>query len=227
MPLPNNEPTLCALCENKPGTEKYTRSGRTEWVCATCFDRWSVQDALEDRLLHIIALERQEQYDEALACLDTILESNRYRDHDGWLANSVALHRTSILFNAGRYVEAEQAYREWAQIGFIDIWRRQLHGLGLAKTLDALGRDREAVVVLESALGHEEPKDLPLALTVLAELVRISLKLALPIDSKWLKIAEAVAECYAVDMPIRDSPGEAILALEELTRGRQPKRTDE
>ena len=227
MQLPKNESPLCAHCQKKPAVKRYTRKTFSQMVCATCFDRWSVQEVLEDEMLHILDLEHAKKYDEALACLDAILEANRDRDHDGWLANSVALSRSSILFDAGRYAEAEQAYSEWAQIGFIDLWRRQMHALGLAKTLEALGRDREAVAVLENVLGHEEPKDLPLALTVLIELVRISDKLDLPVDSKWLRIAEAAAGCYGVDLPARDSPGEAIVALGEVTRGRQPKRPSE
>ncbi len=227
MEVPEERVAICSNCDEEQAVKRYTQGGLDERVCERCFDRLTVQDLLEETLTKVLALERDNRYDEALACLDTILESNRYRDHDGWLANSVALHRTSVLFDAGRYMDAEQAYGEWAQIGFIDIWRRQLHALGLAKTLEALGREREAVPVLESALGHEEPKDLPLALTVLTELVRISDRLALPIDSKWLRIAEAVAECYSVDMPARDSLGESILALEEVTRGMQPMRTNE
>lgn len=227
MQSPNDEPPLCALCQKKPAVEKYTCKTLDEMVCATCFDRWSVQEVLEGEMLQILDLERARKHDEAIARLDTILGANRDRDHDGWLANSVALGRSSILFDAGRYAEAEQAYREWAQVGFIDLWRRQMHALGLAKTLEALGRDREAMAVLANVLGHEERKDLPLALTVLSELARISDKLDLSVDPKWLRIAEAAAGCYGVELPARDSPCDAILALEEATRGRQPKRPNE
>ena len=93
--------------------------------------------------------------------------------------------------------------------------------------MEALGRDREAVPVLENVLGREDRDDLPLALTVLTELVRISDKLALPVDSKWLRIAEAAAGSYGVDMPEHDSPGQAILALQEAVEGKQPKRPSE
>jgi len=99
-----------------------------------------------------------------------------------------------------------------------------MHALGLAKTLEALGRDREAVPALENVLGHEDSDDLPLALTVLTELVRISDKLALPVDAKWLRIAEAVASHNGVEMPTDASPAKAILVLQETVRGEQPKR---
>lgn len=224
MQPPSDELPLCSLCGKKPATEKYALSGHPEMVCASCLERRQVRDALEDELLHIMALERRKQYDEALACLAAILEANRHRDHDGWLARSVAHDRAVLLFEAGRYAEALQAHDAWAELGFEDVSERWMHSDGKARTLEALGRDREAVAVLEDALGYQDPKYLPSALWVLTALARISEKVGQPVDSKWLKIAEAVADRYGIDMPVRDSPGEAILALGEATRGRQPKR---
>jgi hypothetical protein len=59
------------------------------------------------------------------------------------------------------------------------------------------------------------------------ELVRLSDKAGQAVDPRWLSVAKAVAECYGVDMPVRDSPGEAILALAAITEKVQPKRPDE
>jgi tetratricopeptide (TPR) repeat protein len=227
MQLPSDELPLCTLCGKKPATEKYMLSGHAEMVCAACLERRQVRDALEDKLLHILALERRKQYDEALACLDTILEANRDRDHDGWLARSIAHDRAVILFEAGRYAEALQAYDAWAELGFEDVSQRWMHADGTARTLEAFGRDREAVAALEDALGYEDPKYLPSVLGVLTELVRFSEKLALPVDPKWLRIAEAVAKRYGVDMPVHDSPGQAILTLAETVRSMVPKRPSE
>src|SRR4051812_45842887 len=106
MLRPDDEAPLCTLCGKNPATETYILSGDAEAVCAACLERRQVRDALEDQTLHITALERRKQYDEALACLDAILEANRHRDHDGWLARSVAHDRALILFEAGRYAEA-------------------------------------------------------------------------------------------------------------------------
>ncbi|MEZ4298898.1 MAG: hypothetical protein R3B70_28370 [Polyangiaceae bacterium] len=223
----NDEQPLCTLCQERPATDKYMLSGRTKMVCATCVERWNVQEAYESKLLHIGTLERHAQYDEALACLDAILEANRDRDHDRWLARSVADHRVLILLDAGRYAEAEEACKAWAQLGFADVSQRWMQALGTARTLEALGRDREAVAALEDALGYEDPKYLPSILGVLTELVRLSEKVGQAFDSKWLRTAEAVAERYGVDMPARSSPSEAILALEETTRGKQPRRLSE
>lgn len=129
-----------------------------------------------------------------------------------------------ILFNAARYPEAERAFRAWAELGFDDVSQRWMHADGTARTLEALGRDREAVAVLEEALGHQDPKYLPSAIWVLTGLARLSEKVGQPVDSKWLRIAEAIAERYGVEMPVRDSPGQAIFALDEALQGKQPKR---
>lgn len=227
MQFPNDETLLCVLCRERPATDEYTISGHTKMVCATCLERWNVRAAYEDELLHLTALERRGQYDEALACLDAIMEANRDRDHDGWLARSIADHRVLILLDAGRYAEAEEACKAWALLGFADVSQRWMHALGAAHALEALSRDREALVALEDALGHEDPKYLPSVLGVLTELVRLSEKVGQPVDPKWRRIAEAVAERYGVDMPARSSLSGAILALEEVTRGKQPKRPSE
>lgn len=77
--------------------------------------------------------------------------------------------------------------------------------------------------ILEAVLGDEEPKDLSLALTVLTELIRISEKLGVPFNPKWLPIAEALANEEGVEMPSAPSPAAAILALEEALRALPPE----
>ncbi len=223
-PDASDESPICGYCEQKPAVRQFTRKAYCKMVCATCFDRLSVQEALETKILDIESLESRGQYDEALAYLDAILQANRDRDHDGWLARSVAHHRAIIFLEAGRYVEAEQVHHAWAQLGFGDVSERWMHADGTARTLEALGRDQEALVVIEEALAYQDPKFLPSATWMLAALIHFSNKLGKPVDAKWLKLAEAVAERYGVEMPVRNSPGEAVLALVELTRGKQPKR---
>lgn len=223
MQLPPNESQLCWFCKKRPATEKYIHKTTNELVCATCLDRLAVQDALEDRFIHIIELEKNEQYDEALACLDEVLEANRHRDHDKWLARSIANHRALVLFEAGRYADGEKACEAWAQLGFDDVGDRWAHGFELARTLDALGRTREALAALEDALTYRDPKDLPGARGPLALLAELSDKLGQPVDPKWRSLAEALAKRYRTELPVADSLGKAILELAEITRGKQPK----
>jgi len=228
MQFPNDEPQPCGFCKERPATERYTRAGRTEMVCATCLDRLAVQDALEDRLRHIYDdLASRERYDEALACLDEILEANRHRDHDLWLARSIAMHRSGILFRAGRYAEAEKACEAWAQLGFQDVWRRWMHGFETARTLDALGRPREALAALENALSHQEPREIPSAGYMLAALAELSEKLGQPVDPKWRGLVEAWAKHHGVEMPVDDSLGKAILELDKVIRPQQPGLEDD
>jgi len=221
MRLPNDEPPRCARCETKPGVKEYTLQGVTEMVCATCFDRRSVEDALEAELLHMYELGSVGKFDEAMACADAVLAANRHRDHDGWLARSVAAHHVLLLLDARRYPEALQASHALADLGFADAWERWMHALGKAHALEPLGRDREAMAALEDALGYEDEKQLPSVLGVLTELARLSEKLSETVDRKWLRIAEAVAKRHGVEMPMDDSPAKAILALEEIVQSRQ------
>src|SRR4051812_44474314 len=98
----------CESC-GKPSVEAYTFGKATWMVCAACLERMKLQGALDSQLLHIYKLCSARQYDEALACLDEIWRANRDRDHDRRLARSVAVQRSGILFEAGRYAEDEQA----------------------------------------------------------------------------------------------------------------------
>ena len=229
MQFPNDQPQPCWLCKERTATVKYThRSGTlTEMVCATCLDRLEVEEVLEYKIIDITELERREQYDEALACLEEILEANRHRDHDKWLVRTIARHRWSILFDAGRDAEAEKASEAWAQLGFADVWDRWMHGDATAQTLDALGRPGEALAVLEDALSYRDPKHLPSARILLATLAEISEKLGQPVDPKWRRLAQEVAECYGVEMPKHESLGKAILELAETIRKKERMRRGE
>jgi len=128
-----------------------------------------------------------------------------------------------ILADAGRYIEAEHACEAWAQLGFTTVWERWEYGIITAQTLDALGRPREALAVLEDALGHRDPYLLSVG-EKLAALVELSEKLGQPVDPKWQSLAEAVAEAYGIEMPARDSLEQRMLALGEMTREMLPKR---
>jgi tetratricopeptide (TPR) repeat protein len=223
MQSSNDESALCSFCKQRPATEEYTHAGDTEKVCATCLDQEKARDALEERLLYIVQLEMNEQYDEALACLDEIEEANRHLDHHRWVARSIAMHRSSILFDAGRYEEVERACEAWAQLGFATVDHRWMHGFYTAQALEALGRPREALAALEEALSHRDRRFLPSARYVLVALVELCEKLGQAVDAKWLGLAEEIAGWYGIDVPVRDSVGEAILALDEITRSMEKK----
>jgi tetratricopeptide (TPR) repeat protein len=227
MQLPDESSLLCEHCEERPATAKYTRADISRMLCATCLDRMAVQDVLEDRILHIVELERHEQYDEALACLDEILEANRHRDHDKWLARSVAMHRANMLLDAGRYAEAEQACKAWAELGITDAGQRWMYGAVAADTLDALGRSREGLAVLEEALSHRDPKDVSSAWGYLEDLARLSEKLGQPVDPQWRSLAQETAERNGVEMPKDEPLGKALIELAEIVRKTPPKRREE
>jgi tetratricopeptide (TPR) repeat protein len=222
MQFPNDQPQSCWSCKKQPATAKYTLAGRTVMVCANCLDRLEVQEEYEYKARDIIhPLEENEQYDEALAWLDAFLEANRHRDHDKWLARSIASDRANILFDAGRYAEAEQACEAWAELGFADVGQRWLHRTVTALTLDALGRSREGLAVLEDALTHQDPKHLPTVRGYLEKLAEISEKRGQPVDPKWRSLAEEVAEWYGMEMPKHESLGKAILELAEAMRKKE------
>ena len=145
--------------------------------------------------------------------LDELLEAYHHRDHNGWLAQNIAHHRTMLLIDAGRYAEAEQAGKAWAELGFDWTFGRVCHGAAMAETLDALGRTREGLAVLEDALSAPDPKRVGIAWLYLEDLVGLSEKLGQPVDPKWRGLAEESAAANGVEMPQHESLGKAILEL--------------
>jgi tetratricopeptide (TPR) repeat protein len=170
---------------------------------------------LDDAIKQSLDLEERGQVDEALACLDAFLDANSDYDYGRRFARTVAHFRTMILVDAGRYVDAERACEAWAQLGFTRVSQRWAHGFETALTLDALGRTREALAVLEDALGHQNPYPFNAA-EKLVTLVELSEQLGQPIDPKWRSLAQDAAEFYGVEMPKHEALDKAILELDEI-----------
>ncbi|MDC0744670.1 hypothetical protein [Polyangium mundeleinium] len=227
MQPPSEITPLCTLCHKHRAIQRYTRGGFDEMLCASCLDRMAVQDASEDQLLHRLDLARRGQYDEALACLDAIWEANRHRDHTGWLARSVASERAHILYEAGRYEEALQACEAWALLGFENVTDRWFVGSTKASILQAIGRHREALEAFEEAFSHQDSRYASGIPYYLPRLVELSEKVGQPVDEKWRRVAEAGAEDFAVELPVRDSLGESMRALAAMTQGMPSKRERE
>jgi hypothetical protein len=129
-----------------------------------------------------------------------------------------------ILWEARRFTEAEAAFRHSMTLGFGDVSQRWLAAMGLASTLDALGRTEEGVAVLEEALFHEDRRFLPSARWALEDIARLSRKIQRPVDVRWLKVAADVAVHEGVALPAGDTPGEVILSLLQLLHTRRAAR---
>jgi Tetratrico peptide repeat len=208
----DSDPTTCELCR-APAVKRYVHPGWSAWVCARCADQCVARDAYEDELPRIWNLHLERRYDEELTILDAIYQANKHLDHNLWMTRGVAEHRADILRDARRFAEAEVAYRHSMALGFEDVSIRWLNAVGLAHTLDALGRTKEGAAVLEEALSHQERRFLPSAIGYLEDLVLLSNKIGRPVDARWLKLAAEVAELYGVALPPGDTPGEIILSL--------------
>ena len=79
---------------------------------------------MEWGMLDLLKSTTQERYDKILAWIDAFDEANRHRDHDGWMARSVASSRALFLWEAERYEESLIACDIVEQLGFEDAWCR-------------------------------------------------------------------------------------------------------
>jgi tetratricopeptide (TPR) repeat protein len=214
----NEKPQICWTCEKNEATEPFIYAGHTTLTCVTCLPRLKARDELDRISRQIIELEGPGQVDAVLASLDAFLDANRDYDYDRRFARKVADHRVTLLLEAGRYDEAELVCKAWAELGFTTVYERWTHGSATAETLDALGRPREGLAVLEEALSHQDPTCVPAALYHLETLAEISEKLGQPVDPKWRSLAQESAAWHGVEMPKHESLGKAILEVEEAIR---------
>jgi tetratricopeptide (TPR) repeat protein len=177
---------------------------------------WGVHERLE--------LASQERHDEILAWLDTFEDANRHRDHDGWMARSVASARAHFLWHAERYEEALVACDVVEQMGFEDAWYRYAAGSAKACVLEGLGRHAEALATFEEALRHHDLSHIETTRHLMHSLAEYSNRAGKPVDESWREVVQNVAHEYEVEMPVRDSLAETILALYELTENKPAKR---
>jgi tetratricopeptide (TPR) repeat protein len=222
MKASDNTMLICELCGER-AVHEHAHPQYRSMVCRRCDETLKARGAYEDHLADISALETGRRYDEALALLDRILEANQHLDHDLWLVRSIASHRALMLWEAGRYSEAEDEWHARARLGFADVEERWEQARGLARVLEDQGRPQEALVVLEESLGHEDPEHISGAVAPLGLLARVSQKLGQPVHPKWLRLTQDVAASYGVGAPAGESLAEAILKLEREVAGMLPK----
>jgi len=216
----------CFFCKNRPATTKYTdRLGkRTELVCAQCLDRLEVQDAMEWGMADILKLTDRERYEKILGWIDTFEETHRHRDHDGWLARSVASSRALFLWEAGRYEEALVVCDIREKLGFENITDKWALASSRAHNYEGLGRHDEALAVFEKAFREQDPRYLSGARYWLRPLVEYSANAGKPVDESWRKVVQNIANEFEVEMPVRETLAETILALYDMTEGLPSKR---
>lgn len=229
MALPDNLPDPCTSCKTRPATASYknayVQALPAVEVCEACLDRLALHDAWQHRSAsEMMGFVDREEYDEALRWLDAFWEAHKHRDVDRWLARSVAASRHSILYWAERDEEALLALEEAEKLGFDNVSYRYAHAADKAQVLEALGRPEEALAVFEEAFRVQEPRYAAAAAYYLRVLVEIAEKAGKPVDPKWLDVARAVAEAYGIELPQCDSLAETLLAVNEATAKRVPKR---
>jgi tetratricopeptide (TPR) repeat protein len=166
----------------------------------------------------------EERFDEVLAWLDAFENANRHRDHDGWLARSIASHRELTLWQAERYEEALIACDIREKLGFENITDKWALASSRAHNYEGLGRHDEALAVFEKAFREQDPRYLSGARYYLRPLVEYATNAGKPVDESWREVVQNVANEYEVEMPVRETLAETILALYELTENKPSKR---
>jgi tetratricopeptide (TPR) repeat protein len=225
---PEEATVLCWHCKKRPAKVTYTHTEGpekgTQQVCNLCLDRLELQDefAVEQRKraewLH------DERSDEFFARLDEFEATNRHRDHEGWLARTIAMTRQHELWWAERYEESMNAYEVVKKLGFEQPWHGWEAAHCQALVLEALGRHEEALAAFEEAFRHQQPPNLVAANHSMCKLVKFSANAGKPVDESWRDLVKAIAADYEVELPIRPTLAESITALFELTENKLSSR---
>ncbi len=227
MESDRNEPgETCFFCKKRPATTIYTnRSGKlSERVCEPCLDLLQLQEAFGWGVSDSRALAEEERYDEILAWIDAFEEANRHRDHDGWLKRAVASHRELTLWEADRYEEALVACDIREKLGFENITDKWALAAFRARNFEGLEKHAEALAVFEKAFREQDPRYLSGARYWMTSLVEYSANAGKPVDESWRAVVQNIADEYEVEMPVRETLAETILALYEMTETKFTKR---
>lgn len=210
----------CELCGKRPVTQTYEFSGRTSQLCDQCFDRSSVQDAFEARLVEIELHAMAGRISEALAVLDELLALYLARDHDGWLRRSVLSHRAMILHRHGD-LQGALAAQQAAIDCTADPRDRVQEWVGLAVILEQLGRLTDAGDAIARAIDDidSSSRHVQGAPSVLARYLRLRPDGALPPRAGVL--LERAATEWGIEQPA--TPDElslraAITAVDQTIR---------
>ncbi len=221
----NDIVTLCWSCKKRPATTRYNnQSGKlSELVCEPCLDLLQLQEAFGRGMAETYELADQERYDEILAWLDEFEAANLHRDQGGWLARELAGYRELTLWEAERYEEALRACDIIEQLGFRDITDRWSLAGFRARIFEGLEKHAEALAVYEKAFREQDPQYVASARYWMRPLVEFAENAGRPVDESWREVVQRIADGYEVELPVRDTLGETILALYEITENKQPK----
>jgi tetratricopeptide (TPR) repeat protein len=212
----------CRSCEKqRPATVAYEymqgTEKRTEWVCTVCCDRLEIQREFGAELSKRFVLLHEDRYDEFFAWLDAFEASHRHRDHEGWLARTIASERQHELWWAERYEESMAAYEVVKQLGFEKGWQSWGSAECQALVLEALGRHDEALAAFEEAFRNQEPPNYVATSESMNQLVKFSANAGKPVDESWRDLIKAVAAHFRLEFPDRPTLAESIMALYEVT----------
>lgn len=215
---------LCRCCKKRDATETYVYMHGPEkmadQVCNLCLDRLELQDEFAVEQRKRFEWLRDERSDEFFAWLDEFEATNRHRDHEGWLARTIAMTRQHELWWADRYEESMTAYEVVKELGFEQPWQRWDAAHCQALVLEALGRHEEALAAFEEAFRHQQPLNLVAANHSMGKLVKFSANAGKPVDESWRPLIQAIAADYEVELPIRPTLAESITALFALTENK-------
>lgn len=190
----------CQRCR-QPALRVYARSGQTFQLCERCFDRYQVQDAYEQRLLELERLTRQGNYETALTILHDISDAYSSCDHDGWLENTILLHKALIFAEQGKHDDALKAYRIRAQRHFAEPSDFMVNQLAIARTLDQLGKPAEAISELECGLDAVQGASIPTALSLLVQYAKIAEQQRQALPTTYKSLLEKVINYFGIKLP--------------------------
>lgn len=217
----DDQAQICWSCKERAATVAYFVGQKSTMVCPRCQQWLTSRSELEQLLRDNLELEDEGRIDEALQRLDAFVKAHAGIDRDLQFQRQIAHHRAMMLIDAERYVEAESACTAWAQLGFANAWERWEHGFEAARMLRALGRLQEALSTLENAMTHEDGMFLA-ASEKLELLVDLADELGQPVNPKWQRLAQSVANAYGVELEPHAVLSQTIRRLAEAIRDKLP-----
>lgn len=143
-------------------------------VCEECYARFErIRTAVDNEMGPILRLSQSGRYQDALQAAQRLLDQNLPFDDFGWLRRQVLGIEASVHDDAREYEVALEKLREMKKLGSPNLSAFVQDEVALARGLEKLNRNEEALQELEGALriSSTPEHDLPSPLDIQAALV--------------------------------------------------------
>ncbi len=163
-----------------------------------------------------------QQFEEALGCLDEAIEAHKSSSELPWLRCTVTALRATVLCMAGRYNESLGAWQDRAFMGLRSSSDAYEVALGRSTCYIKMGRPREAIKILEITLDRADPSHLTAIRSLIEKLGEAYWATHRPLPEQWRRAAVHVNASVTSNTTKRVRPMTLRSLARRVSKTRRP-----